>query len=126
MERICTNIEQSKKLIELGLGHETADMAHIVKRNDCREPWELAAEAGNVYTCLKDSVTMCLSDYAIPAWSLTALLELIMPKSTTPVYVDNAYQMVYDVKPYYITSKFDNPLDAAFEMVCWLKENGKL
>ena len=49
-----------------------------------------------------------------------------MPKSTTPVYVDNVYQMVCDVKPYYITSKFDNPLDAAFEMICWLKENGEI
>jgi hypothetical protein len=130
-----TTIEQSKKLLELGLNTKSADMAHIIKRNNCKEPWKLAAEKpGNVYTNLKDSVTMCLSDYALPCWSLGALMEL-MPKikededdcgcypTLCKGYNTDKWHCVYR-SSIYITNWFDNSIDAAFDMVVWLLENG--
>lgn len=120
MTKICTSPEQSKKLLELGIDVNTADIYYTTFYGKADKDLPMPKE---VYDILKCPIN---EDKCVPAWSLTALLELIMPKGTTPVYVDNIYQMVYDIKPYYITSKFDNPLDAAFEMIVWLKENGKL
>ena len=67
--QICTSVEQSKRLLELGLKKETADMAHnkntiipkykIIQVQD----WELLTEL--------EEVTY------IPAWSLHRLLFLI-------------------------------------------------
>lgn len=72
MNKICTSLEQSKKLIELGIDIYTADMF-----------WKNA---------VSDKYIQCF----------------------TP-FVDSGTSIDYD-----------NPIDAAFEMVCWLKENGKL
>ena len=138
-----TTIEQSKKLLELRLNPETADMAHIVKRNDCRESWELAAEdPGNVYTGLKYSIGMCLSDYALPCWSLGALLE-VMPEQIT--YSDfkpfllglfkgnkeehskyGHYWIQYfatDSGGAHVQTNGHSPIEAAYSMVVWLLEN---
>ena len=117
MNKICTSIEQSKKLIELCIDIHTADMYYT---SEYVTP--------SVITGSKD-------DYStyIPAWSLTALLEL-MPerikigeelsfclaskKSST------GFSFGYNLNG--STFVKDNPLDAAFEMVCWLLENEKL
>ena len=133
-----TTIEQSKKLLELGLNPESADIVYIVKRNDCRDPWELAAkEPGNVYTCLKDfDITMCLSDYAIPCWSLGSLLD-VMPKSLEDkvnYYEITVYYSKSESEWYlgYITidmrrtlEVFHNTslIEAAYSMVLWLLKN---
>ena len=64
---IATTIEQSKHLLELGLDPKTADMAYI-----CGAPESLNV-VDDYY--LKD----IHDEYDIPAWSLSALLE-VMPK----------------------------------------------
>ena len=102
MTKICTTIEQSKKLIELGIDVNTADM------------W---------YLPIKDShklvTTPSLTRGIIPAWSLSALLELI------PNYVinksDGKINLYYGLKV-----SHDNLVDAAFVMICCLKENRKI
>ena len=95
------------------------------------------------------------SDYDIPAWSLAALLELIPSEiygetiygDTITYKVDfRKYKFTDDVDLYQIaygSIKFDvdgqhsfkdmvntgqkeDPIDAAFQMVCWLKEDGKI
>ncbi len=110
--KLCTNLEQSQKLIELGIDISTADMF-----------WWHNTEEKSYEAWLIDYAFV--TDMDIPAWSLTALLELT-PNDVSLLHLEDAYQAVYDVKPYYITNKFDNPLDAAFDMVCWLKENNKI
>lgn len=70
----------------------------------------------------------------IPAWSLTALLEIM------PQHIDSRlgwrkfgldkgwdggiYQVFYENKNSFIEKKEKEVIDAAFEMVCWLLENG--
>lgn len=106
MSKICTSIEQSKKLLELGLSSDTADLY-----------WE--------YNTLKfmdndydPNVVGCLA-----AWSLSALLELI-----PNWYMNSPNPMcsAYCCRSNDMETYEDDPLDAAFEMICWLLENKKI
>jgi hypothetical protein len=141
MNKICTSIEQSKILIELGLDVKTADMYYDVNSYGIQSKPEVVV--GEVWS--KD----------IPAWSLSALLKLIKSEiygetiygDTITYKVDfRKYKFTDDVDLYQIaygSIKFDvdgqysftdmintgqkeDPIDAAFQMVCWLKENGKI
>ena len=115
MNKICTSIEQSKKLIELGIDVNTADMIY----NILGEPY------------IRDDIP--IDKYHTPAWSLSALLEL-MPERIkigeelsfclTSKKSLSGFSFGYNLNGTTIVQ--DNPLDAAFEMVCWLKENGKI
>lgn len=114
MNKICTSIEQSKKLIELGVDRNTADMNY----------WQLS----NYYDLVpKDSHHSGLSN--IPAWSLSALLDLMpnvnghYPELCRGKHTGQYYMWIEDT---FDTQTFNNPIDAAFEMICWLKENGKI
>ena len=118
MNKICTSIEQSKKLIELGIDVNTADFM-----------WE--------YDCNKeiywDKPTIIpIDDYIfvndIPAWSLSALLEFINR---------NCYNISLNCSGAEWTVKFDDSetyhhitcdysIDATFEMICWLKETNRI
>ena len=109
MGKICTSQEQSKKLIELGIDVNTADMYYDVNSYGIQSKPEVAI--GKVWS--KD----------IPAWSLTALLKLIPKFSLEKDISNNAgYQLCYN----YNTTYYDEPVDAAFEMICWLKKYNKL
>ena len=56
----------------------------------------------------------------IPAWSLTALLKLIPKFSLEKDISKNAgYELHYN----YNTVCYDEPVDVAFEMICWLKKH---
>ena len=111
MNKICTSIEQSQKLIELGVDVNTADMYHAPDANVIvAESYIMKTENETLIPAYKG---------AIPAWSLTALL---MPKSiiSTPNPFSDNYccrNIEFDMEFY-----ADNPVDAAFEMVCWLKK----
>lgn len=77
--QVCTSIEQSQRLLDLGLKPETADMVHIK---------ELAYDA--VAHCTYDADTYMIRpiDYLegerhrghIPAWSLHRLLEMYVER----------------------------------------------
>ena len=109
MGKICTSQEQSKKLIELGIDVNTADMYYDVNSYGIQSKPEVAI--GKVWS--KD----------IPAWSLTALLKLIPKFSLEKDISNNAgYQLCYN----YNTTYYDEPVDAAFEMICWLKKYKKI
>ena len=118
MNKICTSIDQSKKLVELGIDVNTSDMYwSLVNKNHPPIIGKYCAEYGGMQ---------------LPAWSLSALLELM------PILTDNIYYKDYPElgrcidgnwvveSAEYNTKSYDNPLDAAFEMVCWLKENKKI
>ena len=103
MNKICTSIEQSKKLIELGIDVNTADI---------------------IYNILDESYIRHdtpIDKYHKPAWSLTALMRLIpnfnMFKRTIECRIETTD---------YLIDKACDPIDATFEMVCWLLENGKI
>ncbi len=140
MNKICTSIEQSKKLIELGIDVKTADMF-----------WDtLLAKKPEAQVNNHHFVDEYDDEHRVPAWSLSSLLRFIKSeiygesiykykvdfrkfKSTDDV---DLYQIAYgnitfDEYGQYIfkdmvnTGQKQEPIDAAFEIVCWLKENGK-
>ena len=109
MNKICTSLEQSNKLIELGIDIDTADMY-----------WWYSGKRYYVESMDDDDFN---KESDIPAWSLTALLELI------PERIPGTKLVIKWEGNYYIEGRdylSDNPIDAVFEMVCWLKENNKL
>ncbi len=120
--KICTDVEQSNKLIELGIDVNTADMCyHFIEIN--KTPlcirWEKVHddEKGN----------------SIPAWSLAALLA-ILPildnrSSVLSKTFDGEYRVVYHSTAYekaIITGDYDNPIDACYEMILKLHEQKML
>ena len=126
MIKICTDIKQSKRLIELGIDMNTADMCyHFI-------------EISKTPLCLRwEKVHDDEKDNAIPAWSLAALLDLMpkihgeRPKLDTGRIQTEKYYVEYPYHEstkddWYSTKLCDSAVDAAFEMVCWLKENGKI
>lgn len=124
-----TDLEQSKKLVEI-LPIESADMF-----------WYRDAVTKEVNPRIMNYIQVpeLQSMYYSPCWSLAALLAL-MPKlyefendpddggcqpNLCKGWDNNQWHIVYRYSIYY-TEWYDEPIDAAFEMVCWLKENGKI
>ena len=114
-----TDIEQSQKLIELGIDIKTADMYW----------WYLEKSSGKRYYVGTMDDDNFNEKTDVPAWSLTALLSLLKP------YGSDTYTMwgtlnggagieFADLTD--VSFQEDEPLDAVFRMVCWLKEKGKL
>ena len=135
MNKICTSFEQSEKLIELGIDVNTADMFYTTFYGAVSKSLPLPKE---VYDILKYPID---EDKCASAWSLTALLGLM------PFHIieNNNRFGFYQVKGFnkqgetyrfgyktnndsflFETSWYNDVIDAAFEMVCWLKENEKI
>lgn len=134
--KICTSIEQSKKLIELGIDVNTADMYYAPDANIfVAEPYITTTEDETLIPAYKG---------VIPTWSLSALLDLMPPylfefergidlniyrnlngKGWHCSYMPNTIENMKNDKFKQITNG-DEPVDAAFEMVCWLLENKKI
>lgn len=146
MYKICTDIKQAKKLIELGIDVNSADMYYMYRH------WEIDEETIGIQSDASigfDSDFYCGTDngktyHYIPAWSLSALIELMPPylfefergidlnvypnlngKGWHCSYMPNAVENMKNDKFKQITNG-DNPIDAAFEMICWLLENKKI
>ena len=100
-----SDLQQSKKLAEI-LPIESADMQWII--DDLGESFPFP---------INDRV----NENEEPCWSLAALISAL-PNDTSLLYFDDAYQMVYDKKPYVISNKFDNPVDACVDMIEKLHE----
>lgn len=133
MIKSYTDLEQSKKLAEI-LSLESAD-ACWSKYDD----GQIRVMPMELWDLIKDGLS-CLE--FTPAWSLSALLEL-MPNDDyhiTLIYKTNrvwcseykeepkseAEGMHYEYAESLYSVYADTPIDAAFEMICWLKENNKL
>lgn len=116
----CTLIEQSKRLVELGIDLNTADMYYFL------DPTPI----GNIYHLHPIQVDIgirSIPNYLegdIPAWSLTALLGLI-PNLILDKSKDDTWACSYFDKNNHFKNDIysDNPLDATYEMVVWLLEN---
>lgn len=121
MNKICTSIEQSKKLRELGIGINTADMCYL---------------DGNDEDCqVKDGT---LNGEDVYAWSLTALSKFILPyimdndgnNYRINISMDGldrwvAYYKSDDLS-IHICEESKDLIDVMFEMVVWLKKNNKI
>lgn len=124
MNQIATTIEQSKKLIELGLSADTADMNYCnssYKGKDYIGEWKLSLQSPQEAKSILDMSVTSWNTYweIIPAWSLSALIEL-MPSATLDSSNNNYYRLRCMEK---FSEWHNNPIDAVFEMVCYLLEN---
>ena len=138
--KICTSIEQSKKLKELGIDTDTADMHwQYIEEDNGQLQW--------FYFPKDFSIN---ENESIPAWSLTALWKLlpsdfdvkgefgtfnyqIRPRKYRFSADIDVYQIAYGShnqdgvwSDMISTLECENFVDVAFEMVCWLKENRKI
>ena len=125
--KICTSIKQSKKLIELGIDVNTADMWYQHIGYSITDGKEKPTYFPMV---IRDNI----SDDDIPIWSLSALRACLPPGISIDgiLYVFESHktfdnEWVYEYKfedisaPLY--SKSSNEIDAAVEMIIQLKEN---
>lgn len=118
MNEICTNVEQCKRFIELGIDIDTADLT----------VWELPVEPSGTYKFISskiptDTFPSITDGYCekIPAWSLTTLLNMIPSYKISKGKDINLLFSDTHVVP------IDNGLvKAAFTMICYLKENNKI
>ena len=117
-----TSIEQSKKLLELGLSPESADMMYCYWKNT------RTRESGidNEPTV---RVELPIEKCDIPCWSVGALLEVIPITCDVIKDFHNRYYCSNKfndnpIDKWHITTSCKTPIDACFEMVVWLIENG--
>lgn len=108
MNKIGTSIEQSKKLVELGIDVNTADIVY------------------NIFDESYIRHDTPIDKYHTPSWSLSALIELIPDEcrmEKTPL--DQTGEFTYSfVDDYYNIRTYEtgNPVDACYEMILKLKE----
>jgi len=99
--QICTTIEQSKRLLALGLKSETADMCIDLYYED--EPF-----------AVKNKIDYSKQTEFVPAWSLHRLIEIAevsVEVSGLFVRISNAY--CYEEKD----NVYDNLIDAISELI---------
>lgn len=133
--KLCTDHKQSEKLKEI-LSSETADM-HYATWTILDGDFIVSPNQGSTIKSLQEDY----GNQIIPCWSLAALLRLM------PFHIieNNNRFGFYQVKGFnkqgetyrfgyktnndfflFETSWYNDVIDAAFEMVCWLKENNKI
>lgn len=126
-----TSIEQSKKLLELGLSPESADMIHICsiirgKENGFLDVVPKESILYAMHTTIEEK------EKSIPCWSLGALLELIPiitkklshPPSLTKALDGSGYFIEYPCYPNLPIYVDKNPIKVAYKAIVWLLENG--
>lgn len=140
--KIATTIEQSKKLVELGLNADTADMNYCnasYKGKNYVGEWKLSLQSPQEAKSILDKSVTDWNTYweIIPAWSLTSLMN-ILPAF---IYSDNKKYDLYiskdfDENGYFYSIKYLHELygnlytafdkcfiDAIFKIIVELKEN---
>ena len=118
--KLYTDIEQSKKLAEI-LPLESADMFYHynVGVKSYYEDTPRVIQVNNHFAFFHRD---------IPCWSLAALLGILAEQDfiIKSLERNNEYQYNIDIPSRHCKIWFSSLLDAAFEMVCYLKENNKL
>lgn len=121
--QICTNIEQSDRLVSLGLKHETADM--MLVRDFCyltNEPYRVTIWTpsiisvhdnfqefiGSMTTTLKGISKQFISEGYKPAWSLDRLLEIANGNDVHNFIGGNRYDEVIALIKSYIHLRYIN------------------
>ena len=112
-----TSLKQSKKLAEI-LSLQSADMCYV------RAYFE--GKQSDWFVNLGKPIK---SDDVIPCWSLAALLNVIKPINENTYTIRGTLDGGATISFDEITSVMfqeEEIIDAVFEMVVWLKENGKI
>lgn len=148
MDKICTSLVQSYKLLELKFDASTADMCWATGLSGESFPdWKVLCMSPEEYKNIESKWT------AVPAWSLPALTELVTGGIKSSKYTDprlnlyraelaNKNKCCYSVsytfrdptkKIMYFWQKNDRDglytgiheelIDAMFELVCMMKNN---
>ena len=104
MNKICTSIEQSKKLAEI-LPLESADMRY--------------APFGDTHPWVWDEEVKLLEKDSVPCWSLAALLDILPNENMLVKTTDGEY---YYLDKDVMTQHYDNPVDVCYEIILQLKE----
>lgn len=145
MTKICTDLEQSKRLIELGIDINTADMFYAdILVNDEHKYIIHPLESYGFRTFKDTKGRESTKLKFIPAWSSDALSKFLPPylfefergidlniypnlngKGWHCSYMSNCIENMKKDKFKQITNG-DTIIDAMFEMVCWLLKNNKL
>ena len=111
MNKICTSLEQSQKLLELGIDINTADMFYTI------------IDQG-LYLEVKQGIEPSKDD--IPCWSLAALLDILdYPQLSKDKLGGGKVGWMVSVYPNdcrYDSCWHDNPVDACIEMIIKLHE----
>jgi len=112
MNKICTSLEQSKKLMELGIDIKNSDMYY----------WRGVS--------LKIGGYRAQDDEDVPAWSLAALLD-VLPLEIEAHKQTDGYKVYYYVElymkhkekeTYLSTERHESLVDACYEMIIKLNE----
>ena len=139
MSNICTSIAQSKKLIELGLNINTADMYYFQQIDSDYFPPDKEWYCGPFVKGIKENNDFN-PKYDVASWSLSTLLELIpiaiicedkrysLQISKFLDFNKNKviYELGYNGYGWLIFKQSDNPIDTTFKIVCWLLENNHI
>lgn len=111
MKKICTDINQSKKLIELGIDISTADML-----------WTYDFMVNDINGLNVISEQLKPEENDIPAWSLTTLFNML-PKSAH-LERGSSSELCRVTLPVELKCSdwYLDPIDALFEITCSLLE----
>lgn len=118
MMQIATTLEQSRRLLELGLDPQTADMYifNLVSPNG-------KVDGTNVRYIFKEDLSPFTEvPEIIPAWSLTALVELL-PKHYQLARESGGYFYCHHVQAEEADG-YETPVEATYQTICALLENG--
>ena len=124
---IATNLGQSRRLLSMGLDPATADMEYCYI-DDYNNGLQVKSE---VNTEVDDRLDQLFGVTHIPAWSLSALLNVMPNNDYWDIYLcqaqDGKWQCVFHDCEFsngeYKDFIADTPITAAYEMVCWLLTN---
>jgi len=118
-DNICTSVEQSERLVRMGVEERTADMYYVLRH---KQPMRLMVRDGALPHDLLD---------VLPAWSLSALIEIL------PYFIENNGQdyvllMLKDRVVYWrngcenlFETDRDNLIDAVIDAIEWVIETNK-
>ena len=130
---IATNIEQSKKLLELGLSPDTADMFWEVDEN-CISVMAYNLNPGVRYTKQELITLFQKRKDVIPSWSIAAFLKLMPNVIYGPEPKDHPTEFMLSKVcigyfdwtgmqhgPSFETE--DDPINGFYKLMVWLLEN---
>ena len=125
-----TDIPQSKRLAEF-LPLESADMFYDGVQDLYKEKvYNIPINGSSITVRTGHIITEkgVKANLLLPCWSLSALLNILAKQDfiIKSSERNNEYQYNIDIPSRHCKIWFSSLLDAAFEMIIWLKENNKL
>lgn len=126
MINFYTTIEQSKKLLELGLSPESADMVYFYWEN-----YKTKEHGIDDIPTVRGELP--IDKFDVPCWSLAALRKLlpvgIKPdENATYLFsnhnrIDGTWVYMYAIDDYVYKQFTGSDINACYDMVVWLLEN---